>query len=1052
MAKVYKAFDPQLGRHVALKVLRGGAGPVERFLREARAQARVEHPNVCAVYEAGQVDGEPFIAMQLIAGQTLRDAAPAMSLEHRVGAMLLVAEGLHAAHRQGLIHRDVKPTNIMVVRGETSGWTPYVMDFGLAHLEDVAQTTDGAVLGTPAYMAPEQARGESARADRRTDVYGLGATLYHVLLGRVPFEGESVSSLLLKILRDDPPPPRSLDPSVPRDLETIILKCLEKEPQRRYESARALAEDLRRFLDGEPVAARPAGALHRLGRKARKHKAVAAALAVSASVVVGAAGLLARESWRAATRERLASRYAEVGRDMEAVMERSRLLPLHDVTYARALVQQRMAALRAEMADAGDLALGPGRHALGRGLLALGDYGGARRELEAAWEGHGVREKGVAYALGLALVELYRLELAAVQRLPNPDARRERLAQIDQGLRQPALRRLREGREAGASPEYAEALLAFLDRDYARAIEKAREAEDRSPWLYVASVLAGDAWVGIGAAHRDQGRGAEARRAFAEAGRFYRAAVSKGGSDPRCYEGIAQLRLDEIYMDLVQATRPRSAAFAEAEAACRRALTADPHRAAAWSLLSSVLFRLGQDLAARGEDAAASYREAIAAGEKAVSLDPEDERSFKSLGDSSALFALYEYQFDRPATLLLQKAVDAYRAAIRIAPRNPALHSNLGNALDLVPAVKPDSARAARDGYRKEAEACFREAVRLGPSESDYWNNLGTNLLKQGQDRVERAEDPTRLFEEAALTLREAARLNPENTSAYNNLGFTYELLGDYEMRRTGRDPRPAFEKAEAAFGEYLRRKPDGAVAWRNLGDTLAARALYERSTGAGWPPALERARRAFREALRFNSEDYSTWTSLQSAWCIEAEARLSSGEDAGKALAGAEAALRRAEALAPDAFEVWIARSEVDRLRAARDAARGRDPEPRFASAETAARRAAALDPDGAEAPLAAAQVLEQRVAWQLARRPAGVATTAARGVAAARRALALAPGEPTASARLASLLEMQSRGEDVDRRARRREARDLLRQALERRPSLAREYASLARTLGLR
>ena len=1054
MGRVYKAFDPQLGRPVALKLLRTGPGNEDRFLHEARAQARVDHPNVCKVYEAGRLDGEPFIAMQLIPGQTLSVAAAKMSLEQKVAVIRLVAEGLHAAHRQGLTHRDMKPSNVMVVRDETQGWIPYVMDFGLAHLEDIHQTIEGAVLGTPAYMAPEQARGDNAHVDRRTDVYGLGATLYQALLGRPPFEGEPVSAILLQVLQAEPTPPRRIAPSLPADLETIVLKCLEKEPQRRYDSARALAEDLQRFLDGEPVAARPAGLLYRLGKKARKHKAIAAALLVSSLAVSAAAGLAARESWLAAERERLASRFAEQGRDMEAVMERSRLLPLHDVGYARSIVQQRMAALRAEIAGAGDLALGPGRYALGRGYLALGDYGEARRELESAWAGHGMREKGVAYTLGLALVELYRVELAAAQRLPNPDARRERLALIDGGLRQPALRYLQIGRDAGTSPEYAEALLAFLDRDYERALQKAREAEERSPWLYVASLLAGDAWGETAAARRDRGQSAEARRAFAEAERSYRAASRKGGSDPRCYEGLAQLRLDEIYMELIQADRPQESAFAEAEASCRQALTADPARAVAWSLLSSVLFRRGQDLAARGGDAAPSYRDAIAAAEKAVSLDPGDERTFKSLGDSCTLFGLYEYQFDRPATPLMEKAVQAYQAAIRINPRNPALHSNLGGALDLVPVVKPDATRTVLDEYRKGAEASLREAVRLAPAESDYWNNLGSNLVKQGQDRFERSEDPTRLFEEAARTLQEAVRLNPENTSAHNNLGFTYEMLGEYQMSHTALDPRPALEKAEAALAEFLRRKPDGAVAWRNLGDTLVARAVYERSTGAPWQPSLERARHSLREALRVNSEDFSSWTSLQSAWGIEAEARLAAGENADRAIAGAQKALRRAEALAPDAYDVWIARSEVHLLEARRGAARGRDPEPLFASAEAAARRAAALDPEGAEAPLTEAQALERHAAWQLVRHPAEALATLARGVEAVRRALALGPGEPAASALLASLLEMRSRGE---RDARRRdalleEARVLLGSALERRPALGGEHAALKRTLGLR
>ncbi len=1053
MGSVYKALDPRLGRCVALKLLRSGAGTVDRFLHEARAQARVDHPNVCKVFEADSIGGEPYIAMQLVPGETLGSAAAAMGVEEKVAVLRLVAEGLHAAHRQGLIHRDVKPSNVMVVRDEAQGWTPYVMDFGLAHLEDARQTSDGSVLGTPAYMAPEQARGDAAHADRRTDVYGLGATLYHVLLGRPPFDGDSVSAVLLRVLHAEPPPPRLVMPSVPADLETIVLKCLEKEPHRRYESARALGEDLRRFLDGEPVAARPAGLLYRLGKKARKHKAIAAVLLASSLVVMASAGLLARQSWRAAARERLAARYAEVGRDMEAVMERSRLLPLHDMTYARGIVQQRMEGLRAEMANAGDLALGPGRYALGRGYLALGDYGAARRELEAAWTRHGMRDRGVAYSLGLALVELYRVELAAAERISNPDARRERLALVDRDLRQPALEHLRAGREAGASPEHAEALLAFLDRDYARAIRMARTAEDRSPWLYAASLLAGDAWLSIGTARRDEGRSADARQAFAEAEARYRAAARKGGSDPRCYEGLAQLRLDEMYLEIVQTGHRIEEAFTEAQAACRQALTADPARAVAWSLLSSVLFRHGQGLAARGEDAAPAYREAIAAAEKAVSLDPADERTFKSLGDSLSLFALYEYGFDRPAAPLVERAVSAYETAIRINPRNPALQSNLGNALDLMPYVLGAPARPVVDGYRRRAEASFREAVRLAPAESDYWNNLGGNLLKQGQDRAERSEDPLPHFTEAVKALEQATRLNPENTSAYNNLGFVSELQGEHEMYALGRDPRPAFARAVAALEEVLRRNPDQAVARMNLGDTLFGQALYERGTGAPWRDSLRRARGSYRKSLRANEEDYSPWLALGRTWTFEAEVRVPAGESADEAVVGAERAVRQAEALAPEAAPVLVGRAEVDTLKASREIALGANPEGLFAAAEAALRKAAALEPDASDWQVDLARALEPWSAWQLAHRPAAAAATIARGAKAARRALELSPGQPEAAALLASFLEMESRGErDAARRtALLDEAKDLLTRSLERAPFLASERASLKRALGL-
>src|SRR6267378_1260153 len=185
MGKVYKAFDRKLMRAVALKFLRGGDAAVERkFLREAQAQARVDHPHVCRVYEVGRLADRPYIAMQYVSGKTLRDAVAELLFEEKLALMRDVAEAVHAAHQTGLVHRDIKPQNILVERG-ADGPRPFINDYGLARdVQSPGETADGTVLGTPQYMAPEQANGDLHALDARTDVYGLGATLYEVLTAR----------------------------------------------------------------------------------------------------------------------------------------------------------------------------------------------------------------------------------------------------------------------------------------------------------------------------------------------------------------------------------------------------------------------------------------------------------------------------------------------------------------------------------------------------------------------------------------------------------------------------------------------------------------------------------------------------------------------------------------------------------------------------------------------------------------------------------------------------------------------------------------------------
>jgi serine/threonine protein kinase/predicted Zn-dependent protease len=328
MGEVWRAWDLELGRWIALKFLKvDNLDELARFQREARTIARLTHPNIAAIHDVGEHGGRPYLAMQLVDGKTL-DEVPRDDRKFLVWAVREAAVAVQYAHEQGIIHRDLKPANIMIEGkpGHVSKSTQsglrryasarvYVMDFGLARDVAVAsKLSQGTTVGTPAYMAPEQVRqGEVLSA--RSDVYSLGVTLYEAITGQPPFSSQDPYELFRKIVEKDPPSPRRLDPTIDRDLEMIVLQCLEKDPERRYASAGEFAEDLERWLDREPVQARRSSVLYRSRKRVARNPVTSLAVASGLLALTVAAGYVMEnraererereqsESWRSAALE-----------------------------------------------------------------------------------------------------------------------------------------------------------------------------------------------------------------------------------------------------------------------------------------------------------------------------------------------------------------------------------------------------------------------------------------------------------------------------------------------------------------------------------------------------------------------------------------------------------------------------------------------------------------------------------------------------------------------------------------------------------------------------
>jgi serine/threonine-protein kinase len=535
MGRVFKVRDRRLDRIVALKALQyQDRETVGRFLREAKAMAQVRHPNICTLFEAGEIEGQPFLVMEFIDGKTLDKFDRELSVERKALLALGIAEALQAIHRLGLVHRDIKPGNILVKVQDSGEIKPFLTDFGLVRIEGQSDllTSDGTILGTPQFMSPEQATG--GVLDRRTDVYSFGATLYAYFAGRPPFSGKTPAEVIRKVIDEDPPPLRKIVPSIPEDLETIVMTCLEKEPERRYQSARAVADDLKRFLDGEPLTARKMGLTYRLRRTVRRHRTLTGVSAVSLLTISFLLGLWIHEAGVAARETKTAQQLESEISQLEGGVRDVNLLPPREGGEMRRRIRNWMQSRKAEVGVNGHP--GSSEYVLGRGHLALGEYQEARAALESAWN-QGYRKPEVAYALGQVFDALADWQ-ADLEENAAPSAGNG--PETAAFLRGEAVRWLGLARNAPvSSPEYRDALIAYNEERFVDAKRLAERAFENAPWLYEAKELSGKSDVALGRAKLREGNPAAALELFEKAAPTFRVALNAGEGDAGVYENDA---------------------------------------------------------------------------------------------------------------------------------------------------------------------------------------------------------------------------------------------------------------------------------------------------------------------------------------------------------------------------------------------------------------------------------------------------------------------------------------------------------------------------------
>ncbi len=954
MGEVYAAWDVALQRAVAVKFVRGSdPRDAERLLLEARLQARVEHAHVVRVFEVGTLGGRPCILFQLVQGRPLDVLAATLTIAERVELVRQAATGLHAAHLEGLVHRDVKPGNVLVETPEEGARTAYVTDFGLAHAEEGGLTRSGILPGTLDFMAPEQLAG-TGPADFRSDVYALGATLYAVLAGQPPFRissavaddsGEAQGRLLRRILDEEPPPLVSFAPDAPRELAVIAAKAMEKEPSARYPTADAFAEDLARFQRGEPIHARPPTTLERATRWVRRNRTASRAIAAALAVLVVAAGFSLWVSQRAAAEALEAARLGAEAEQMQELMRVEMLLPAHDLTKA----YERIRALMAPLAG-GARSAAPGATAftLGRGHQLLGDDRAAYRELSRAWE-LGFHRPEAARALGETEGRLYARELASMGRIDDPARKQARLGELTRRYRDPAVARLRGLPAAGEGDGLAiAARVALVERRFDEAAAAAGQALAAGADPLEAGALQGEAQF-LGAVDRlERGDTAGATALLATAALTLQRVVEVGRSAPAPRLLLARVRVVEFDVSVgaagfrlapldaivpllreAEALNPAgvevrnvwsgverrrgvaiSAAGGDALPALRAAMeqaeravaaaTSDPRQPLLQ--VANASNELASEIADRGGDPRPIYDQGIAAAGRARDLSPEASGPVFNLAQLRASRASWSARHGEDAREGAAEAVADGRRFLELGERPVVARVVLAEALRVLAEAQWEMGGDA-GAPLAEALAVLQEAGRLAPAYPGVLEKmvrLSATWAGQALAEGRSADEPLR----AAVASSEAAQpFARGNISLAGALGAYHALRARAELQ-AGRDPTALLDKAVPLLEPAARRL---ASAREALGEAELVRAAWARAQRQDPLPALRRAEAHALAAQQLDSRDAQ-------AALLEAQALLALPRRDAAILERARAALDRALALNPRLAPGWLADARLRR------------------------------------------------------------------------------------------------------------------------------------------
>ncbi len=925
MGVVYKARRVDLDRTVALKVMIAGEHAtvemLERFHLEAKAAARLEHPNIVRIFEVGAEGSRHFFTMQFVEGKTVSSLVRHGEVPPRRAMEITrkVALALAYAHAQGILHRDVKPSNIIV---DPAG-EPHLADFGLAKdLSSGGITAPGATLGTPAYASPEQLEGDNEQVGPRSDVYSLGATLYEMLTGHSPFGGDSALEIIAKVLYEELDPPRKLNPKLQADLETICLKAMEKDPDRRYEGAAEMAADIGRYLDGEPISARPTSWIGRHVHRAKRSRRALAAGAIAVLVVLLCGIWIVAQSQM---------RREEVIRGLEEALRWRK-----GAGAAADRSGRKEALTRARLALLGVLKLEDGNGTATRMIAVLdGDLAAIdaeereerkRAALEAAAAEEALRKADLVSKVlsrwGRLLDTLGRLEANFYDSRVKKAERRARAAKLWPEF-EAFMRETPDDETSQAAMKALAGWARVFTTGASEGVEMMRESAKQDPDVPLGplmealvsfcsylekqklpSIAFGRTGIQVGAPAEETtemkadrvrmetalARAREARvwgkegasevaaamdglRAVNE-GRYAEAEQALSGA-----LGAPELKGFESGLFFARATvRYLLRDFKGGREDIERVVSARPNQAKAWDYVGRMRYAEAIETAWRGVDPRGTLELAIEAHTRALGLDDGPAETWNNR--SNALHELSDAQAERgidprPA---LAKAIADVEQVIRRLPNAAEAWTNRANlrlAVGRAGAARGEDPRAELDRCVED----FGRAIALGPGYTPAYLGRGNAWKERGDAEGDHGGDPRAAYARAVEDYGKALEIRATFAEAYNNRGNARVALGKEELSRGG-DARDHFRRGIEDYEEMLARIPGSPEALHNRAFARVLLSKAESVRGDDPRPTIEKAIEDYGKAIESNANDPGTYSSRGNAWLALGSANGEKGID----------------------------------------------------------------------------------------------------------------------------------------------------------------------------